>query len=227
VGNRSDNRLYPWPFSPVIRVSLSKDQRETARTEAFSDGVIAFAITLLVLNLKDPLLDPALSQKSLFQGLLTQWPAFFAFVTSFATILIMWVNHHNMFTYIKRVDTTLLFLNGLLLFFIVLTAFTTLLIAHVGLNQTSDGRTAAAFYCGNATILGTVWSTISYYCAKTGLVPASPSGYRYLIGPLPYSIAFALSFLSGFLSLVAILVIAGFWTLASRGFWRRALAQAS
>jgi uncharacterized membrane protein len=207
---------------------VSKDQRETARTEAFSDGVIAFAITLLVLNLKDPLLDPALSQKSLFQGLLTQWPAFFAFVTSFATILIMWVNHHNMFTFIKRVDTTLLFLNGLLLFFIVLTAFTTLLIAnHVGLNQTSDARTAAAIYSGNATILGTVWSTISYYCAKTRLVPARPGGYRYLIGPVPYATAFALSFLSAFLSLVAVLVIGGFWTLASRGFWRRALAQAA
>src|SRR6266849_8072606 len=129
---------------------MSKDLKETSRTEAFSDGVIAFAITLLVLNLKDPLIDPALSQESLFQGLLTQWPAFFAFVTSFATILIMWVNHHNMFTYIKRVDTTLLFLNGLLLFFIVLTAFTTLIVAsHVTLTQTNEGRTAAAFYSGN------------------------------------------------------------------------------
>jgi uncharacterized membrane protein len=207
---------------------VSRDQKETARTEAFSDGVIAFAITLLVLNLKDPLLDPALSQKSLFQGLLIQWPAFFAFVTSFATILIMWVNHHNMFTFIKRVDTTLLFLNGLLLFFIVLTAFTTLLIAnHVGLSQSSDGMTAAALYSGNAAILGTVWSTISYYCAKTGLVPARPGGYRYLVGPVPYAIAFALSFLSGFLSLVAVLIIGGFWTLASRGFWRRALSEAT
>jgi uncharacterized membrane protein len=207
---------------------VSRDQKETARTEAFSDGVIAFAITLLVLNLKDPLLDPALSQKSLFQGLLIQWPAFFAFVTSFATILIMWVNHHNMFTFIKRVDTTLLFLNGLLLFFIVLTAFTTLLIAnHVGLSQSIDGMTAAALYSGNAAILGTVWSTISYYCAKTGLVPARPGGYRYLVGPVPYAIAFALSFLSGFLSLVAVLIIGGFWTLASRGFWRRALSEAT
>ncbi|HZY95239.1 MAG TPA: TMEM175 family protein [Candidatus Bathyarchaeia archaeon] len=205
---------------------MSKDQRETSRTEAFSDGVIAFAITLLVLNLKDPLLDPALSQKSLFQGLLLQWPAFFAFVTSFATILIMWVNHYNMFTYIRRVDTTLLFLNGLLLFFIVLTAFTTLLVAnHVGLGQTSDGRTAVAFYTGNAMILGLVWSTISYYCAKTGLVPATPGGIRYLVGPVPYAIAFALSFVNAFLSLVVVLVIAGFWTLASRGYWRTALAQ--
>src|SRR5215472_17122787 len=117
-------------------MSVSKDQRETARTEAFSDGVIVFAITLLVLGLRDPLLDPALAGKSLFQGLLAEWPAFFAFVTSFATILIMWVNHHNMFTFIKRIDTNLLFLNGLLLFFIVLTAFTTQLVAdHIGLAQ--------------------------------------------------------------------------------------------
>ncbi len=205
---------------------MSKDQRETARTEAFSDGVIAFAITLLVLNLKDPLLDPALAQKSLFQGLLTQWPAFFAFVTSFATILIMWVNHHNMFTFIKRVDTTLLFLNGLLLFFIVLTAFTTLLVAnHVGLVQTDDGRTAAAVYSGNATILGIVWSGISYYVARSGFVASRPGGYRYLIGPVPYAIAFGLSFVSAFSSLVVVLIVAAFWTLASRGFWRTALAQ--
>jgi uncharacterized membrane protein len=207
---------------------VSKDQRETTRAEGFSDGVIAFAITLLVLNLKDPLLDPASSQTSLFWGLLSQWPAFFAFVTSFATILIMWVNHHNMFTYIKRVNTTLLFLNGLLLFFIVLTAFTTLLIAnHVGLSQTPGGTTAAAFYSGNAMMLGTVWSIITYYCAKTGLVPAGPGGYRFLVGPAPYAIAFSLSFFSPFLSIVAMLVIAGFWTLASRGFWRTALAQAT
>ena len=206
---------------------MSKDQKETGRTEAFSDGVIAFAITLLVLNLKDPLLDPA-NKGSLFQGLLLQWPSFFAFVTSFATILIMWVNHHNMFTFIRRVDTTLLFLNGLLLFFIVLTAFTTLLVAnHVGLSQTDDGRTAAAVYSGNAMILGAVWSVISYYCAKTGLVSARPGGFRYLIGPVPYAISFGLSFVSGFLSLLVVLVIAGFWTLASRGFWRTVLTESA
>ena len=209
-----------------LGLQVSKDLRETSRTEAFSDGVIAFAITLLVLNLKDPLLDPALTQKSLFQGLLTQWPAFFAFVTSFATILIMWVNHHNMFTFIRRVDTTLLFLNGLLLFFIVLTAFTTLLVAnHVGLTQTDDGKTAAAVYSGNAVVLGAVWSTLSYYVARKGLVPAGPGGWRYLIGPVPYAVAFALSFVSAFSSLVVVLFIAGFWTFASRGFWRTSLAR--
>src|SRR5713226_7606056 len=70
----------------------SSQERETARLEAFSDGVFAFAITLLVLNLR----DPVTSSTSLFQGLLGEWPTFFAFVTSFSTILIMWMNHHNL-----------------------------------------------------------------------------------------------------------------------------------
>lgn len=200
----------------------ASDRRESGRAEAFSDGVIAFAITLLVLNLKDPLLDPILSQgnTTLFQGLLDQWPAFFAFVTSFATILIMWVNHHNMFNFIRRVNTTLLFLNGLLLFFIVLTAFTTLLVAnHVGLVQTDDGRTAAAIYSGNGIMLGSVWSFIRYYCATSGLGPPATRPFRYLVGPVPYIIAFGVSFVSGFLTVVAMLLIAGFWAMVARGFW--------
>ena len=79
----------------------SSGERETDRLEAFSDGVFAFAITLLVLGLKDPTSG---NNVSLFQGLLGEWPTFFAFVTSFTTILIMWMNHHNMFNYISRID---------------------------------------------------------------------------------------------------------------------------
>ena len=204
------------------------DRRESGRAEAFSDGVIAFAITLLVLNLKDPLLDPVLSagNTTLFQGLLDQWPAFFAFVTSFVTILIMWVNHHNMFNYIKKVNTTLLFLNGALLFFIVLTAFTTLLVAnHVGLSQTSDGRTAAAAYAANGLILGSVWSLVRWYCATRGLGPPATRPFRYLIGPVPYAIAFGVSFFSGFLTVVAMLVIGAFWGLVAKNFWAAELGQ--
>jgi uncharacterized membrane protein len=65
--------------------------------------------------------------RSLWEGLLAKWPALFALVTSSAVI--MWMNHHNVFTQIKRIDTTMLFLNGLLLFFVELTPFTTLLIS--------------------------------------------------------------------------------------------------
>src|SRR6266566_4619710 len=97
------------------------------RTEAFSDGIFAFAVTLLVLDLYDPTLGRTVS---LAQGLEDEWPSFFALGTSFITVLIMWMNHHNMFTYIRRIDRRLMLLNGLLLLFVVLTPFTTLLVAN-------------------------------------------------------------------------------------------------
>src|SRR2546428_5182252 len=91
------------------------EEKETVRMEAFSDGVFAFAITLLALNLRDP------AGGSLSQGLIDEWPAFFAFVTSFVSVLIMWMNHHNMFNYIRKIDRRLMLLNGVLLLFVVLT----------------------------------------------------------------------------------------------------------
>src|SRR5213594_1541605 len=115
--------------------------------EAFSDGVFAFAITLLVLNLR----DPATSSLSLFNGLKQAWPSFFALVTSFVTILIMWMNHHNMFNYIRRIDRRLMFFNGLLLLLVVLTPFTTGLIADHMLSEYAG--TAAAIYAGTFLIL--------------------------------------------------------------------------
>jgi uncharacterized membrane protein len=69
-----------------------EDTKETLRIEAFSDGVFAIAITLLVLELKVP---PDLKpHESLLRALLQSWPSYAAFLVSFATILIMWVNHH-------------------------------------------------------------------------------------------------------------------------------------
>jgi uncharacterized membrane protein len=112
--------------------------------EAFRDGVFAFAITLLVLNLR----DPAGAGVSLIQGLRDEWPSFFALGTSFVTVLIMWMNHHNMFNYIRRIDRRLMLLNGLLLLFVVLTPFTTSLVAH---HISNPDAGAAAFVCSAKT----------------------------------------------------------------------------
>jgi len=198
----------------------SLDERETARTEAFSDGIFAFAITLLVLNLKDPLSEPLLAGSSLLDGLLKQWPALFALVTSFITILIMWVNHHNMFTHIKRINTNLMFINGLLLFFVVLTPFTTLLVAnHVSFNQTADSRTAAAVYSGSFLTLALVWNSIWWYSSRADLLIRSDQEEhvrsvtrRYYVGPLSYAIAFILSFFSALASIIVIMIVAGYFT---------------
>src|ERR1700682_3512867 len=89
--------------------------------EAFSDGVFAIAMTLLVLDMKVP--HDLAEGRTLAQALAGQWPTYLAFVTSYATILIMWVNHHRLFSHIGHGDDRLLFANGLLLLGIVVVPF--------------------------------------------------------------------------------------------------------
>ena len=72
-----------------------QETKETARLEAFSDGVFAIAITLLILEIKAP---PAPSVHSIHE----LWPSYFAFIYSFGAILIMWLNHHRAFSIIKK-----------------------------------------------------------------------------------------------------------------------------
>ena len=110
---------------------------DTARIEAFSDGVFAIAITLLVLDLKVP--RELHEGQTLTSALAHQWPAYVAFVTSFLTILVMWINHHRMFTLIGRADDRLLIFNGLLLLGITVVPFPTSLVAEY-LGQTVSAR---------------------------------------------------------------------------------------
>jgi uncharacterized membrane protein len=173
---------------------------ETARIEAFSDGVFAIAVTLLVLDLKVP---RELGQdRTLEQALVAQWPAYLAFVTSFMTILIMWVNHHRMFTLIGRSDDRLLFYNGLLLMGITVVPFPTALVAEY---LRHDGqRTAALIY--NATFIALaicfnlLWRTAAvndrllHPHADRRLVQRIFDAYRF--GPVCYIVAFGLAFVS-------------------------------
>ena len=190
------------------------ERKETMRIETFSDGVFAFAITLLVLYLKDPTADVG---GNLLQGLLTEWPAFFAFVTSFATILIMWVGHHEMFTAIGRIDRGFMFLNGLLLFFVTLTPFTTSLVAnHI---VSSDSQTAAAVYAGSFLLLSLSWGILGRHVFRKKLLLASVAAESFVriqtrgafIGLTLYILALAIAFFSGIASVVLILMVAVFY----------------
>src|SRR5437899_10299018 len=143
-----------------------------------------------------------------------------ALVTIFITILIICVNHHNIFTHIKRINTNLMFINGLLLFFVVVTPFTTLLVAnHVSFNQSADSRTAAAVYSGSFLILALVWNSIWWYSSRVDLLIRSDQEEhvrsvtrRYYVGPLSYAIAFILSFFSALASIIVIMIAAGYFT---------------
>ena len=117
---------------------------ESGRLEAFSDGVFAVAITLLALNL----VVPGPGHGPLGEQLGSHWPAFAGFVVSFLTIGIIWVNHHALCRNFARIDRPLLFLNLLLLFFIVSIPFATATFADYLTRSGSDAALAAAIYQG-------------------------------------------------------------------------------
>jgi len=100
------------------------------RFEAFSDGVFAFAITLLVLGFAVPLSKDgtALADGELARTLLAMWPNGLAYVLSFAVIGIMWQNHHALFRLVDRIDRKTVALNLLLLMFTVFIPFATQLL---------------------------------------------------------------------------------------------------
>jgi uncharacterized membrane protein len=117
---------------------------DRTRLEAFSDGVFAVAITLLALNLT--LAGPG--HGKLTDQLASHWPAFVAYAISFFTIGIIWVNHHALLRSVNAVDRTLLFLNLVLLLFVVLIPFSTATAADYLSKNNWDSRVAMAMYAG-------------------------------------------------------------------------------
>src|SRR5438477_2264930 len=97
--------------------------KETSRLEAFSDGVFAIAITLLVLELIETLHTQ--TNNGLVQLCLEHWQSFLAFTIGFVTIFVCWINHHVALEYVKKVDTNFFWINGFLLFVVTLTPFPT------------------------------------------------------------------------------------------------------
>jgi uncharacterized membrane protein len=98
-------------------------EAETARVEAFSDGVLAIVITLLVLDIKVP--HVAAENAALWTALFHLLPTIGAWVVSFLFVLVFWVAHHYLFTGLRKVDRGLLWLNGLFLLFMSFMPFPT------------------------------------------------------------------------------------------------------
>ncbi|HLZ58086.1 MAG TPA: TMEM175 family protein [Ktedonosporobacter sp.] len=204
---------------------ITSDERDTNRLEAFSDGVIAVAITLLVLNIKIPEVpspDKLLDERHLRDFLLNQWPILFAFVTSFLTIGIMWLNHHRVFKHIKRTDTGLLMLNLLLLLTIVFVPVPTALVAPYIIRF--DQHIAAIVYSGTfllmALCFNTLWRYASYHNrlldkdADQHAVRAISRQFSF--GPLLYLIAFGIAWLNGPASVLFQFLLALFFALPGR-----------
>ncbi len=196
---------------------VRQEEKETNRIETFSDGVFAVAITILVFGITVPRGLPA--GQRLLPALLVQWPAYLAFLTSFATIGIMWINHHNMFTHIRRLDHTLLVLNGLLLLGITFVTFPTALVAEY--IQHRDARTAALVYSGTFVMIAIVWNLLWRYVAHDNRLLRRDIDRRavegitrsYSWGPPMYLVSFVLAYGSPLASLGLVLAMAVFFAL--------------
>lgn len=202
------------------------EEKETGRLEAFSDGVFAVAITLLVLNIKIPGLDVSASHlpndAQLWPMLLNEWPMLAAYATSFATIGVMWLNHHRLYLHIKRTNTVLLLLNLLLLLIIVFIPVPTALVAEYLVRL--DQHAAALLYSGTMVILAVcfnlLWRYASYHnrlLGKNADVRAVRAISRqYWFGPLPYLVAFILALFNTPASLVLNFLLALFFAIPPR-----------
>lgn len=164
---------------------------ETARIEAFSDGVFSIAATLLVLELKPP---PA--NAPFWHGLVGQWPGFAAFLLSFLFIGIMWINHHRLFQHITRSDDVLMLTNLLLLLGVVWIPYPTSLMAQA-VNR-GGLRDAAILYNGSYLVMALLFNLQLRLVIGRGLVDPEFATVRrmsssYLLGPGLYALSFALT----------------------------------
>jgi uncharacterized membrane protein len=132
----------------------------TTRLEAFSDGVFAIAATLLVLEIS---IDTA-GTHDLGQSLLDLWPSYLAYVTSFITIGIIWMNHHFCVETIARADRTLMFLNLLLLLTVSFLPFPTRLVAEY--LQKPGEQTAVYAYAATFIVMSVVYNLWWRYASK-------------------------------------------------------------
>jgi uncharacterized membrane protein len=189
---------------------------ETARIEAFSDGVFAIAITLLIIEIHVPHHEHA---AALGHDLLRLWPSYLGYLTSFLTIGVMWVNHHVVFSYITRADRTLMFLNTLLLLMIAFVPFPTAVLAQF--IETDGARAGAVLYGATLTVTAVVFFVWWRYSAhERRLIGDHVSDEQideitraYNPGTLLYGGATALAFVSPWLSAALFLAIALFYAL--------------
>ena len=175
------------------------------RLEAFSDGVMAIAITLLILYVP----VPSARGRPLGSWLLAHWPDYAAYVVSFLTIGIIWINHHAMLSRIDEIDHAILTRNLLLLLCVCALPYTTAVLAEF-LTSDEGGRVAAALYGGSLLLMAISFYSMQHHMLyrKTHLLREHIRGdtlrsieLKNRAALLPYATATGLAFVSPFITL--------------------------
>jgi len=185
-----------------------------ARFEAFSDGVFAFAITLLILGIVPPVFKnlPA-SEFELRNGLLHLWPNLIAYLLSFSVIGIMWQNHHALFRLVERVDRMTVFLNlGLL----VVTVFIPFATSILGAYPTM--RSSTFLYGLTLTCSGSMYNLLITHLARSRAFAKNVTAatirqtmIAYRVGWAIYGAATLISLIAPRLSFALYLVVVAYY----------------
>jgi uncharacterized membrane protein len=197
------------------REHLRQSLMSLNRFEAFSDGVFAIAITLLVLEIKAPDLSEATSAEAIAK-LLQVFPHILSYITSFIVIGVLWINHHALFHFLKRVDRTVLVINLLLLMCVAFIPYPTALIGEYG-----SSLPVVVFYGLSLALTGFVYNLLWFYVVHRYILTEDlihPKTIRQatiwsLSYPVSYLVAAGLAFVSLNLSLVLYVLIPLFYLL--------------
>jgi len=197
---------------------------DTGRIEAFSDGVFAIAITLLIIEIGVPHLEDEPPGTTLPQALVGLWPSYLGYVISFLQIGVIWANHHNRFRFIERSDHGLLFLNILFLMCVAFIPFPTALLAEYLERTASERETAGVIYAGTLAVTAVFFTLLWLYAAANRLVDRNldPSlvramTRRYLLGTVAYLLVFVLAYVNVAASLILLVILALLFVLPEPG----------
>jgi uncharacterized membrane protein len=211
---------------PAVREPAETETRlsPTGRVEAFSDGVMAIAITLLVLDLKVPLVEDV-TAGNLLHTLEGRWPSYVAYLAAFLTIGIIWLNHRTLVDRIARFDARLHWLNLMILLGVATLPWPTALVAEYLQRGGADASTATALYGLTATLMALPWSFIWRHLAdrpellESGYdaAYARAEGRRGSIGVPIYAVATLIALVLPMVALALYLAIAILYAVTSQG----------
>jgi uncharacterized membrane protein len=176
------------------------------RVEAFSDGVFAIVITLLVIDIRPP---QVAEDQSLARALGHLWPNYVAYLVSFTVIGVIWLNHHRVFDLVQRVDGGLLAHNLLLLLWTALIPFPTAVVADYIREGGRNARTAVAFYSTIILLTATSFALLYRWILRDDRIigvrlppeVVKAARLRFGIGILVYVAALGVSFLAPYAAL--------------------------
>ena len=170
---------------------------KTERVQAFSDGVFAILITILVLELK----LPHYQEGHLLEAIFQQWPILLAYIISYSYIGILWLFHHDLFNTVKKTTIQLNILNLFSLFMVTLLNFSTVLISESMLsNNTNDMIVAFCLYDGLAFLISFSYLLLYFYLSQHESLLQEGTTYYYTKKALKYPILSMSIYLIAFLT---------------------------